>query len=84
MLKLSQLNYLAWTDLDGSMFLHENPIYARLGCGDIHRVVVISLQVVVISNGINTTWTDITTTQTGIKTGFSRRNMELSKSILVR
>ena len=36
-----------------------------------------SFLVVVIASGITTTWTDI-------KTGFSQKNMELSKSVLVR
>ena len=70
-LKHAQQNYLAKTDLDGSIFLRENPVF-------------MSVWVVVIPSGITTTWTDITTTQTDIKTGFSRRNMEPSKSVLAR
>ena len=41
------------------------------------NLVFMSAQVVVIPSGITTTWTDI-------KTGFSQRNTEPSKSVLVR
>ena len=61
---VSQQNYLSKTDLDGSIFLGENPVF-------------MSVQVVVISLGITTTWMD----PDGYKDG---RNMELSKSVLER
>ena len=42
--KFTQRNYLAKTDLNSSVFFRENPVF-------------MSIQVVVISSGITTTWT---------------------------
>ena len=61
-----QQNYLAKTELDGPVFLRENPVFMSVW------VEVMSAQVVVIPSGITLTWTDITTTETDIKTDFHR------------
>ena len=47
---ISQQNYLAKTDLDVSIFLHENPVFMSVW------VVMMSVQVMVIPSGIITTW----------------------------
>ena len=54
--QITQQNYLAKTDLEGSVFLCKNPVFMSVW------VVVMSVQVMVIPLGITTTCTDITIT----------------------